>query len=62
MPVLDDAWSDAGVGWDDIDGIAVTTGWEFDAGINSVVFETDYIPAGGATVEIYYMVMPPCDA
>jgi hypothetical protein len=44
-----------------IDGIAVTTGWEFDASINSVVFETDYIPAGGATVEIYYMLMPDCE-
>jgi N6-L-threonylcarbamoyladenine synthase len=26
VPVLDDAWRDAGVGWDDVDGVAVTFG------------------------------------
>ena len=26
VPVLDEAWSEAGAGWDDVDGIAVTYG------------------------------------
>jgi N6-L-threonylcarbamoyladenine synthase len=26
VPVLDEAWNDAGIGWDDLDGIAVTYG------------------------------------
>ncbi len=26
VPVLDEAWADAGVGWDDLDGVAVTYG------------------------------------
>ena len=44
-----------------IDGISSTVGWEYDASINSVVFETDYIPAGGSQIEIEYMVMPDCE-
>jgi hypothetical protein len=44
-----------------VDGIGTTTGWEYDAGINAVVFDTDHIPAGGSTVEVEYELMPDCE-
>ena len=44
-----------------VDGVTTSTGWEYDASTQSVVFETDYIPAGGSQLEITYMLMPDCD-
>lgn len=46
----------------EVDGILQSTGWNYDAVTNYVVFETDYIPAGGATVEIFYQLMPDCES
>jgi hypothetical protein len=44
-----------------VDGIETAIGWEYDAGTNSVVFESDFIPAGGSTIEIQYELMPDCE-
>lgn len=44
-----------------LDGIRVNVGWEYDISSNSVVFDNDFIPAGGSTVEIYYDVLPNCE-
>jgi hypothetical protein len=44
-----------------VDGIRTTTGWEYDASINSIVFDRDHIPAGGSTVEVEYSLMPDCE-
>jgi hypothetical protein len=44
-----------------VDGISSSVGWEYDAGTNSVVFESDFIPPGGSTVEIQYELMPDCE-
>jgi hypothetical protein len=45
-----------------IDGVTSTLGWEYDAGQNAVIFETDYIPEGGSTIEVEYALMGDCDA
>ena len=45
-----------------VDGIRTTTGWEYDATINSIVFERDHIPAGGSTIEVEYHLMPDCES
>ncbi len=39
-----------------VDGVQVTTGWTYDAGTNSVIFDLNAAPAPGATVEITYPV------
>ena len=44
-----------------VDGINMGAGWSYDPSTNSVVFQTDYIPAGGSTVEIEYALMPDCE-
>ena len=46
----------------DVDGLARSTGWYYDASTNSVVFETDLIPAGGSQVEIFYQLLPDCES
>ena len=45
-----------------VDGIRTTTGWQYDAATNAVVFDRDHIPAGGSTVEVEYKLMPDCEA
>ncbi len=45
-----------------VDGIRTTTGWQYDASINSIVFDRDHIPAGGSTIEVEYALMPDCEA
>ncbi len=45
-----------------IDGVTSTLGWEYDTSQNAVVFETDYIPEGGSTIEVEYALMGDCDA
>ena len=44
-----------------VDGIQTTTGWQYDASINAIVFEPDHIPPVGATIEIEYLLMPDCE-
>ncbi len=44
-----------------VDGVTHTLGWSYDADINSVIFDTDHIPEGGATVEIAYALKGDCE-
>ena len=44
-----------------IDGVRVNVGWEYDISSNSVVFDNDFIPAGGSQIEIYYERLPNCE-
>ena len=44
-----------------VDGITVSSGWEYDVSSNSVVFDAYHIPVGGSTVEVLYDVMPDCE-
>ncbi|WP_164017315.1 choice-of-anchor D domain-containing protein [Pyxidicoccus trucidator] len=37
-----------------VDGVQVTSGWEYDAGTNSILFERTAAPAPGAMVEVTY--------
>jgi hypothetical protein len=39
-----------------VDGVQVTTGWTYDSGSNSVIFDANSAPAPGASVEITYPV------
>ena len=45
-----------------IDGVTSTLGWEYDEGQNAVIFQTEYIPEGGSTIEVEYALMGDCDA
>lgn len=44
-----------------VDGIAQNVGWEYDVTTNAVVFESDFIPPGGSTVEVEYELLPDCE-
>lgn len=44
-----------------VDGVSVADGWAYEATGNSVVFDPDEIPPGGALVKIDYEVLPDCD-
>lgn len=37
-----------------VDGVAVPSGWSYDAATQSIVFETDAVPAPGASVQVFY--------
>jgi len=37
-----------------VDGVQVTTGWRYDSGTRSVIFEADTAPQPGSVVEITY--------
>lgn len=43
-----------------IDGVTTTTGWAYVEADNSVKFEEQYIPEGGATIDIEYNVAGGC--
>ncbi|MEC7987628.1 MAG: choice-of-anchor D domain-containing protein [Myxococcota bacterium] len=43
-----------------INGITTTVGWEYNSSINSVDFDTDYIPEGGSTIDVDYAVYGNC--
>ncbi len=43
-----------------VDGVRVVGGWAYEGAGNSVVFDPDEIPPGGALVRIDYEVMPDC--
>jgi len=44
-----------------LDGIRLSVGWEYNITSNSIVFDRDFIPAGGSVIEVYYDVMPDCE-
>ncbi len=44
-----------------VDGVRVGSGWSYDASSNSVVFDEDYTPEGGSTIEIEYALYGDCD-
>ena len=44
-----------------IDGISTTEGWSYDEDRNVLVFDSEYIPDGGATIEVEYAVRGDCD-
>ncbi|MFH1463787.1 MAG: choice-of-anchor D domain-containing protein [Pseudomonadota bacterium] len=44
-----------------VDGVTSTLGWEYDRGQNAIIFETDYIPEGGSTIEVEYALMGDCE-
>jgi hypothetical protein len=44
-----------------IDGIRTTTGWEYDAATNAIVFEPDHLPSGGSMIEVAYAMLPDCE-
>ena len=43
-----------------IDGVTATLGWSYDAKLNAVVFDPEYFPPTGSTIEIEYVVAGPC--
>lgn len=45
-----------------IDGVRINIGWEYDISSNSVVFDNDFIPAGGSTIEVFYERLPLCES
>jgi hypothetical protein len=45
-----------------VDGVTSVLGWSYDTGQNAIVFETDYIPEGGSTIEVEYALMGDCEA
>lgn len=44
-----------------VDGIAVTSGWAYNASTNTVDFEADYVPQGGSTIEVSYVIPGDCE-
>jgi hypothetical protein len=44
-----------------VDGVTHTLGWSYDEASNSVKFDSDHIPEGGATVEIDYTLRGDCE-
>ena len=44
-----------------VDGVTRTLGWGYDEPTNSVEFDSDHIPDGGASVEIAYALMGDCE-
>jgi hypothetical protein len=43
-----------------VDDVSTPDGWRYDADSTSVIFETEHIPDGGATVDIDYAVQADC--
>ncbi len=44
-----------------VDGVTATLGWSYDEAENQVVFDPDYVPEGGATIEISYALRGDCE-
>ena len=44
-----------------VDGVTHTLGWSYDEASNSVKFDSDHIPEGGATIEIDYALRGDCE-
>ncbi len=43
-----------------IDGVHLPEGWSYDEDRNALVFDSEYIPEGGATIEVEYAVRGDC--
>ena len=43
-----------------INGLTTTVGWEYNTSINTIDFDTDYIPEGGSTIDVDYAVYGNC--
>ena len=46
----------------EIDGISSTVGWTYSPTGNSIDFDSDYVPEGGSSVRIEYVLHGECDA
>jgi len=44
-----------------IDGVTTTEGWSFDQAYNTLRFDADHIPGGGAKIEVGYTVSADCE-
>ncbi len=44
-----------------VDGVTRTLGWSYEDSINSVIFDSDYVPEGGASIEIVYALRGDCE-
>jgi len=44
-----------------VDGVTSTLGWSYEESTNSVVFDMEYIPEGGSTIEVEYALMGDCE-
>ena len=45
----------------EVDGVATSTGWNYNPVDNSVEFDPDYVPVGGSTVEVTYAIPGECE-
>ena len=45
----------------EVDGVATSTGWTYNAVDNAVDFDPDYIPEGGSTIEVTYAIPGDCE-
>jgi len=43
-----------------VDGVSMTEGWSYDEDRNALVFDNEYVPDGGATIEVEYAVRGDC--
>ena len=46
----------------EIDGISSTVGWTYSPTGNTIDFDSDYVPEGGSSVRIEYVLHGECDA
>ncbi len=44
-----------------VDEVTTTSGWSYDEATTAVVFDSDHIPEGGATIEVSYAVRADCE-
>jgi hypothetical protein len=44
-----------------VDGITTSLGWEYNASLNAIDFEDDYVPEGGSTIEVSYALYGDCE-
>ena len=43
-----------------IDGVPAYVGWSYEAGVNAILFEPDYLPDDGDVIDVYYHVPESC--
>jgi len=43
-----------------VDGITTVSGWSYNSGDNTVDFELDYVPEGGSTIDVDYVLLGDC--
>ena len=44
-----------------VDGISTSLGWNYNASLNAIDFEDDYVPEGGSTIEVSYALYGDCE-